>query len=533
MAELSGWGAVGYGLAGGYERDRRDAVQKQALEASKAGYELKDGKYSPMPGSDQSFKQQEFDIIKNRLDQLNKEKIQTDTWNVLDESVESGDYENVNRFINKPDVKPLFESLGVKSFENFNPNNKAHMEILSKGGVNPDFIKAFDAINEDNVVTPEELQAIQKAYPVVRVADGSLQLGSLEDMVAMTGRAKSTYNKKNFDNILDTIAQGKNAFKGITKRLFDAKVLNEEATASKTKLELDDMNKYLEENPKATLQDYKNLLTKNDSRYKQTAQITNLEYEAKQRGITVKELLKLKDEKNLSKTIQKEEYMDSKDINILKASPTGEMYDVDYNKLDNAAKLDFNQKVSKELKNLSTNDAKVVDSFNAIQDSAKKIKIDDLSKVTGVVDATFSSIMDTLGIDRNNVDIENETQMAVIRNVFVKAMSGSQVTGNEWERLKAQLGTNFKADNTASSKLGNALQESITSLDRIKVKAPAYYAKHLKDSSNNLSNISKELKSFGAKSKTGIKVAVGTTVKGPDGNLYKINSEGKPERINQ
>lgn len=261
---------------------------------------------------------------------------------------------------------------------------------------------------------------------------------------------------------------------------------------------------------------------------KETSFKQNLAYEAKTRGISEKEVLALRDNKNVSKIIKKQEYKDNKIKNILSTAKVDEIFDVDYTKLDSDAQVDFNNQIKQELKGLSTNDTKKIDSFNSIGAAASKLNIDKLDQITGPVDATFSTILDTLGIDKDKVNIDNETQAAVMRNTIVKLMSGSQVTGNEWSRMKAQLGTNFKGDKTASSKLGNVIQETITSMETIKASSPAYYAKFLRPKVEKLTELASDLKG-----NTKTKVSVGTKVKGPDGNLYIINAQGKPERVNK
>ena len=261
MAEPSGWGAVGYGIAGGFANDRENKRKEIQLKAAEQGLQYdKSGNLQPAAWSEKSADQMSIEALTQQVNQLKNSKIQENTWNTFDDSVTSGNWENTNKYINSPDAKPLFTQMNVGSIEKFNPDNEAHLGLLKSSGANIDVVNALAKAKEDGIVTQEELQAIQAAYPVVRGVDGSLSISSVEQMSILTGRAKSTYNTKNYDTIQDTIVKGKQALKGITGRLYDAKVQAAEISNTGDQLKLDMLQRMVDENPNLSAADMINAL---------------------------------------------------------------------------------------------------------------------------------------------------------------------------------------------------------------------------------------------------------------------------------
>ena len=207
-------GAVGYGIAGGFANDRENKRKEIQLKAAEQGLQYdKSGNLQPAAWSEKSADQMSIEALTQQVNQLKNSKIQENTWNTFDDSVTSGNWENTNKYINSPDVKPLFTQMNVGSIEKFNPDNETHLGLLKSSGANIDVVNALAKAKEDGIVTQEELQAIQAAYPVIRGVDGSLSISSVEQMSILTGRAKSTYNTKNYDTIQDTIVKGKKCTK--------------------------------------------------------------------------------------------------------------------------------------------------------------------------------------------------------------------------------------------------------------------------------------------------------------------------------
>lgn len=250
MAERSGWGAVGYGLAGGFASDKEYKRKEIQLQAAQQGLQYDSaGNLKPAPWSSTSTDQLSIEALQKQVVDLKNAKLQEDTWNTFDSSITSGSWENTNKFINRPEVQPLFKELNVSNIEKFNPDNETHIGLLKSSGTNLDVVNALAKAREDGNVTPEELSAIQAAYPVIRGHDGSLSISSVEEMSILTGRAKSTYNTNNYDLIQDTIVKGKQALQGVTKKLYDAKTSSLEISNKSSELKLSMLEKLLESNP--------------------------------------------------------------------------------------------------------------------------------------------------------------------------------------------------------------------------------------------------------------------------------------------
>lgn len=100
---------------------------------------------------------------------------------------------------------------------------------------------------------------------------------------------------------------------------------------------------------------------------------------------------------------------------------------------------------------------------------------------------------------------------------------GSQVTGNELERMKAQLGTEFRADKTVRVKMAETLDNLVAKYDSYKVSAPHIYARLMKDKVTNMKEISNYLRNPDAKpNKEGTTEPTQPTQTGAQGTKVKV-----------
>ena len=175
-----------------------------------------------------------------------------------------------------------------------------------------------------------------------------------------------------------------------------------------------------------------------------------------------------------------------------------DMWDVDYTKLSPDSRTRFDKLVQEDRKYIKAEELEGLASFEA---AANKLNVEDLAKTTGIADAAFNSVLDRLGLDLPDETLVQSANYNIIKNTIIKAAMGSQVTGNELERMKAQLGTEFRADKTVRVKMAETLDNLVAKYDSYKVSAPHIYARLMKDKVNNMKEISNYLRNPDAKPK--------------------------------
>jgi len=279
--------------------------------------------------------------------------------------------------------------------------------------------------------------------------------------------------------------------KAIETRAKEAQAREAEVSAKSSELKLEDMEKYMEANPKATLADYLASLKSTEK----TAIERNADYIREASGEeAAQEYIKKQSgmqEKEYSSIVTKEYEIEQQEA-IKQEAGVDNLYDVDVNKLSSRNRTVIRQQAAEEAKQTAVKDD--LKSFASIAKAADRLDIGNLDKTTGIIDASVKSIMDSLGMDLSDDVLINSSNYALIVNAFTRATFGSQVTGNELERIKKQLGTEFKADKTVKKKLAETLANAAESFSTYKTMAPALYATEFKPRVDRLREIAQFLR---------------------------------------
>lgn len=246
MAERTGWDAVGYGLAGGFEKDRTERQKIQDLDAAKAGlqYDISTKSYKPMTGSAQDLQAQENIMLKQQLQEVQNGLVTDKQWGAIVDSVQTNNFDTFNNQINTdPKLQKIFkQDLGIQAVHQLNLwDNDKQLQVLSKAGMNPDVIdyikKQRNAIlnGAPEEISKDEYEAIIKdvgnAYPIIEKADGTLEATSLDAFLSKTNLLKNATKTSERQQVLDAIAMGKQALTGITDAAYKASLQGAKGTA--------------------------------------------------------------------------------------------------------------------------------------------------------------------------------------------------------------------------------------------------------------------------------------------------------------
>lgn len=513
-----GYESLGYALAGGYADDRETKRKAVQLQAAQQGMQFDDkGNLGYMQGSKEDLQAQEFSMVKQQLQELESRYIKQDTWQSLEAGLKDGNYSQFNSFLSSsPKVRDIYAQMGVQSVETFDPYNPEHLQAYQKSGFNPDVISYLTQARDGQIdgMGPDEVRNVAKslgvAYPLVRGTDNSFSVAPINDFVASTNLLKEAKSNEQRTLFFDTIAQGQNAIKGLTSRAYEASLQKQELENQKSNIEgqteqlkLTDMQTYLEQNPGSSLADYmatmkaKSLKAESKSAMEKETEYIRENYGDEVAQEYVNKKLRVTD--TTPAAIKTKKY-DENIVNTIKSeSNTEDLFDVDYTKLSKENKTRFDELVKEDAKNIKPEE---YDALSTLQAAANKLNTEDLKNTTGIVDASFNRIFDTLGMDLPTNELVQSANYNLIKNAIVKAAMGSQVTGNELERMTAQLGTEFKADKTVRVKMAETLDNLVAKYEGYKTKAPAFYARAMKDKVENMTKVSKYLKNPEGEPKT-------------------------------
>lgn len=233
----SGWEAIGYGLGGGFEKDRAERSRVQALDAAKSNlqYDEQSGQYKPMAGSDLDLLRQQNEMLIQQFQNIQATTTKEKQWQAIVDGIESGNYDSFNKQIStNPILQKVFKNdLGVNSVQSLNAfDNDKQLNAYIAAGMNPDVVNYLktqrDAIinGQQADMSPDEykqaISAIGMAYPIIEKTDGSLSATSLEQFIASTNLAKHSVRSLEQKTVFDTIAMGKQAVFGVTDRAYKA-----------------------------------------------------------------------------------------------------------------------------------------------------------------------------------------------------------------------------------------------------------------------------------------------------------------------
>lgn len=243
MAQSTGWGAVGYGIAGGFDRDR-----VQELDKAKINKGIDPNTNQPFAGTKEDLLNQEVMMLKQTLQDTQSQMIKSNEYDALADSVANGDFSSWNSLINtNPVMNDIYKNQqGIHKV--YAPTEDTFEEYsieLDKAGLEPvsEYIKnqlanidqqtgqpISDTVIVDGLEVPadtkENIQNIIKqvgvAFPMAEKADGTKELMSLEEHLATTGLMKSKFIQSQNELMLDAIAGAENSIQGITTTLVEA-----------------------------------------------------------------------------------------------------------------------------------------------------------------------------------------------------------------------------------------------------------------------------------------------------------------------
>lgn len=536
---MASWKEFGYGLAGGFSKDREEKRKALQLEAAKAGFQYNEqtGQYS---ASNENYQGKMMEAMSQQLEALKATMMNNETWSAVTAGVEAGSYEGVNKLINRPEYKDLFASQGVTGIRTLSRDNANDMDTF-KGSLTKIGYSEEDAAKILDVTKDEESwQAIQKAFPVITDPTGSSKIISVEDINLALGGAKRADAIKTSKILGDVYANGVNALKGrlssFVEEELKAKELENETTSLANKsnsLKLIDMENYLQQNPGATLADYVSMQKQSSATMTTSSLEKETEYIRQNYG---EEAANAYLDKKISKPdsdpaiVKTEKYNTEKINSMIQESGVKDLYDVDYTKLSPENRTMYTEMARDQAKDIKAEER---DALFTLSTAANKLNVEDLKNVTGIADATLGSLFDRLGLNLPTKDLQQSANYNLIKNSIIKAAMGSQVTGNELERINAQLGTEFRADKTVRIKMAETLDSIVAKYESYKLVAPAFYGYAMKPQVENMKKMSAYLTSEGKTAKndstpkdTGKKQApLGTEIKNPTTGVVMIMTE--------
>lgn len=513
--------------SGMYDEDRayKERVQKYQEATSQLQYNEQTGSFGYLPGSDLAlrgqFNQAQGDVFNQLLGELNmvkQEVRQVQNTNLIGkqsnavyDTITGQDFETLNNLIGTDErTGQMFQKLGVQAVHKFDPSNRLHVEALRQSGINPNVVEKIVS----GQIPQDQMDLISKAWPVVQGPDNKLSLASLPEFIGMTKMDSQMGSSERSRQVRDFIARSYNVLLGLTdddvdNRINAGAIKNEHGLIQNragaiendaSALKLEDMQNFLANNPNATLADYMSIINS-----KKSSSLSALEKEAEyirsQYGDETAEAYinkKITRQDNTPASIKSEQYK-IENLNAIKQeSGVENMYDVDYSKLTPDNKTRFDLMVQDDMKRIKPEE---LDALTTLEAAASKLNVEDLKATTGIVDASFNSIFDRLGLDLPDEVLTQSANYNLIKNSIVRAAMGSQVTGNELERMKAQLGTEFRADKTVRVKMAETLDNLAAKYEKYKATTPALYARVMKDQVNSMKSISGYLKDPEGKAK--------------------------------
>lgn len=525
---MANWEEFGYGIAGGFAADRETKRKALQLEAAKAGFQYneKTGQYG---ASDMNYQGKQMEAMSQQLESLKATIMNNETWTAITTGVEAGSYDGVNKLINRPEYKELFTSQGVTGIRTLSRDNAGDIETfkssLYKLGYDEKEAGKILEVTQDE----ESWKAIQKAFPIVTDTTGASKIISVEDINIALGGARRADAIKTSKLLGDVYAQGVQALSGKLSGLVQEELKAKELENKSTSLKLEDMEKYLAQNPEATLSDYlasqkKSSGSSMSALEKETEYIRdNYGDEAAQQYIDKK----MSKPDSTPAIVKTDKYNTEKINNIISEAGVTDLYDVDYSKLSQENRTMFTELAREQAKDIKAEER---DALYTLSTAANKLNIEDLKNVTGIADATLSSLFDRLGLNLPTEDLQQAANYNLIKNSIIKAAMGSQVTGNEISRINAQLGTEFRADKTVRVKMAETLDSIVAKYESYKYVAPAFYGYAMKTQVNNMKKMSEYLTSMDKTSKEekkpGKKQApIGTEIVNPTTGVTMIMTE--------
>ena len=441
------WAGLGQGIVQGMQMANEGMIKRQQIqqEATKTESYLQT----------QNLQQQNYSVqieqAQAQLLEMQKQMAKRDTWDVLSGYEQTRDASILNTIKQNPIMNDLLQKQGIVGFSNINDLSEEKINSLG--------------------ITQDMLQDPTKRIAIATMANGQQVPMNMMSIYATTG-------------FLPKLGE---------QKLAEISLKSAETKSKIADLQYEDMTKWLQANPDKTYNDY--VAISKAKAESDTAEIKNLKFMSEQTGKPVSQLIEekqqAKDAQAIPASIKTKQYNEGVVNTIKDEAKVENLYDVDYTMLSKENKTRFDDMVKADAKNIKPEE---YDALTTLQSAADKLNVDDLKDTTGIVDATFNKILDTLGMDLPDNELVQSANYNLIKNAIVKAAMGSQVTGNELERMTAQLGTEFKADKTVRIKMAETLDNLVAKYEGYKTIAPALYARSMKNNVNNMKTISNYLR---------------------------------------
>ena len=173
-------------------------------------------------------------------------------------------------------------------------------------------------------------------------------------------------------------------------------------------------------------------------------------------------------------------------------------------------------------------DKDVVNAVPVLTTAANKLNVKDLSKTTGIVDASVMQLMDKTGIDLDSDVYKQSSNYNIIKNAMLKSAYGSQISQADRDSITDQLGSIYRSDVGVRTKLVENIDTLIAKYDSYKTTHPAYYAVNMKGAVDTLTQVRNTFEEVDTSIPTAIplndkgevlksKLVTGKTYKGPNG----------------
>ena len=449
-----------------------------------------------------------------------------------------GEYENQLAKRDAFDAMRAFEHTGDASLLNSASNNTKVKNLLASKGIAK--FHNLDYMGKDKLaeygITDEMMKDPSKRLVLVTTVNGDTKVMDAMAMYATTGFLNEIgeIKQKEIENHYKLQQQQMNL------SLTGHQINNAQLTTSINKnkltesnLELGDMINWLENNPDKTITDYKNLgkgstfapssLEKDLTFIKEqlaSGEITQEEYNTLRTNLTNKHsgvTPTAKQKENKEKLTNLEDFKEK--------TGAKENWDIDINKLDSADKTKLQIMAKEERKDIPKDFA---DSLPVLTTAANKLNVKDLSKTTGIVDASVMQLMDKTGIDLDSDVYKQSSNYNIIKNAMLKSAYGSQISQADRDSITDQLGSIYRSDVGVRTKLVENIDTLIAKYNSYKATHPAYYAVNMKGAVDTLTQVRNTFEEVDTTIPTAIplndkgevlksKLVTGKTYKGPNG----------------
>ena len=445
---MAGEYGIGVGIAQGLDKVTQGMKDRQAVQQQAAQFQAT----MVNQGLQQQSNEVKLQEAQMQLQELQKQIAKRDTWDVLSGYEQTRDASVLNTINTNPMMKDLLNRQGITSFSNINDLSEEKKTSLG--------------------IDSKLLEDPTKRIVLATTTDGRQVPMDLMSVYATTGFLPKL---------------GEQKLKDMTMKVQEMKLKEETLKANQ-------MEEFFKTNPNATYGDWQ--AKQASASQGDTADIKNTKYMASQLGISEAEYIKqqqqLKTQASLPAEVKTSQYNMGKTRTILEESGVQNIPDIDVGKLSPESRMQALEFAKKDQKNI---DEKQITQLGSIQEAARKLNPEDLAKTTGIVDATFNSILDTLGITLPDEELVQSSNYNLLKNTITRLNAGTAVTGSEMDRMVKQIGNEFKADRTVQIKTAETLDNMAATYEMYSKTAPWFYAAYLKDNVKNLRTASDKLRS--------------------------------------